>query len=252
MLRGQIDALAGIVAATDVNDLAAVEVTARAVAKAHLDLQAFLGDLAEAIAFADTVIAYLDFPRLLADVQALLGEIRAEDLAIIERAVAGLAGKLGPIFSLNLGGAPKFTLDTLMTADRDQGAGAGREDRRRRSHPAHLAPGNRACGARAGAGGGRAEDHRREAYGRLGAAAGLRRGPGGSARQRGGGDPQRRRRGRRRARRGHRPARSDRCGARHRARGAAVGARRGGDGGRHLHQRRSKPCSPMPPSSSTD
>ena len=61
-LRAQIDALAGIVAATDVNDLAAVEVTARAVAKAHLDLQAFLGDLAEAIASADTVIAYLDFP----------------------------------------------------------------------------------------------------------------------------------------------------------------------------------------------
>ena len=114
-LRGQIDALAVIVAATDVNDLAAVEVTARAVAKAHLDLQAFLGDLAEAIAFGDTVIAYLDFPRLLADVQALLGEIRAEDLAIIERAVASFAGKLGPIFSLNLGGAPKFTLDTLMT-----------------------------------------------------------------------------------------------------------------------------------------
>src|SRR4029077_19132099 len=104
-----------IVAATDVNDLAAVEVTARAVAKAHLDLQAFLGDLAEAIAFGDTVIAYLDFPRLLADVQALLGEIRAEDLAIIERAVASFAGKLGPLFALNLGGTPRFTLDTLMT-----------------------------------------------------------------------------------------------------------------------------------------
>jgi hypothetical protein len=116
VLRAQIDALAGIVAATDVADLAAVEVTARAVAKAHLDLQAFLGDMAEAIAFADTVIAYLDFPRLLAEVQALLGEIRAEDLSIIERAIADLAGKLGPLLQLNLGGTPRFTLDTLMTA----------------------------------------------------------------------------------------------------------------------------------------
>jgi hypothetical protein len=115
VLQGQIDALVGIVASTDVGDLAAVEVTARAVAKAHLDLQAFLGDIAKAIALGDEAIAYLDFPRLLADVQALLGEIRAGDLSIIERAVADLAGKLVPILSLNLGGTPRFTLDTLMT-----------------------------------------------------------------------------------------------------------------------------------------
>jgi hypothetical protein len=114
-LRAQLDALAGIVAATDVGDLTAVEVTARAVAKAHLDLQAFLGDLAEAITLADEAIAYLDFPRLLVDVKALLGEIRVEDLSIIERAIAALAGKLGPLLSLNLGGTPRFTLDTLLS-----------------------------------------------------------------------------------------------------------------------------------------
>ena len=191
VLRGQIDALAGIVASTDVGDLAAVEVTARAVAKTHLDLQAFLGDIAKAIALGDEAIAYLDFPRLLADVQALLGEIRAGDLSIIERAVADLAGKLVPILSLNLGGTPRFTLDTLMTEIETQAqALAGKIDAADLTPlTSLLEPGfrrSRGCRRRP------RKNYRREADGRLGAAAGLRRGPGGSARLRGGRDPQRR------------------------------------------------------------
>lgn len=126
-LVAQLESLPLIVEATDVTDLDALEVTARAVAKSQIDLEAHIREVAEGMAFGEGTIIYIDFARLKADVQGLLGELRAEDLSVIERATADLAAKLGPLLAVDLSGAPRFTLDDLLSRiEAEVGVLAGR------------------------------------------------------------------------------------------------------------------------------
>lgn len=119
-LLRQLAALPALVASLDVADMAAVEPVARAIAETRLKFEAQVRAVSEGMGFAEATLVYIDFARLRAESQQLLGALRGEDLSAAERAVSELAAKLGPLFQIDLSTAPRFSLDDLLSQVEDQ------------------------------------------------------------------------------------------------------------------------------------
>lgn len=130
-LSGAVDA--GIAAAEeeltglDVNSDAAVDRAIEAIIAAHASAQTLIATLNHSMAFGEATLTYADPDAVVARAEAVLVRLRGVAVDEIADVMSNLMGILGPVAQLDLGAAPQFTLDDLLTQAEGQTAALAAE-----------------------------------------------------------------------------------------------------------------------------
>ena len=113
-LEAAVAAAEGLLAGLDPASDAAVDAAVEALVAVRRAETALLDALRRGMAFGEATLALVDPAALVASTEATLERLRGVAAGAIEAALAGVAAKLAPLLSLDLSGAPQFSLGALL------------------------------------------------------------------------------------------------------------------------------------------
>ena len=126
-LEAEVAAAEARLAGLDPGDDAAVERAFEALVAVRAAARAMIEALREGMAFGEATVTLADPAAVVARAEGVLERLRGVAVGEIEAAMGRFAGQLGPLLSVDLSGAPAFSLDALLDAMEAQSQGLADE-----------------------------------------------------------------------------------------------------------------------------